>query len=166
MSTSLLYHGFGLRGYRYVRTHYVEGEVWFSIEQPRESLCCPLCDSAKVTRRGEELRTFRTLPIGRKRVTLTLPVARVECAACDAVRQVSIAFADPRRTYTKSFARYVLELSHHDDSGRGESFGRGLGPDQGNPEGRSATAIQEGEAEETATAGHRRDLDRQAATAT
>ena len=34
MSTSLLYHGFGLRGYRYVRTHYVEGEVWFSIEQP------------------------------------------------------------------------------------------------------------------------------------
>ena len=111
MSTSLLYHGFGLRGYRYVRTHYVEGEVWFSIEQPRESLCCPLCDSAKVTRRGEELRTFRTLPIGRKRVTLTLPVARVECAACDAVRQVSIAFADPRRTYTKSFARYALELS-------------------------------------------------------
>ena len=64
-----------------------------------------------MTRRGEELRTFRTLPIGRKRVTLTLPVARVECAACDAVRQVSIAFADPRRTYTKSFARYALELS-------------------------------------------------------
>ena len=142
MSTSLLYHGFGLRGYRYVRTHYVEGEVWFSIEQPRESLRCPLCDSAKVTRRGEELRTFRTLPIGRKRVTLTLPVARVD-AACDAVRQVSIAFADPRRTYTKSFARYAPgTVAAHDDSGRGESFGRGLGPDQGNPEGRSATTIQ------------------------
>jgi transposase len=113
MSTSLLYHGFGVRGYRYVRTDYVEGEVWFSMEQPREALCCPICDSAEVTRRGEEWRTFRTLPLGSKRVTLTLPVARVECAVCGVVRQVSIAFADPRRTYTKSFARYALELSRH-----------------------------------------------------
>ena len=80
MSTSLLYHGFGIRGYQHVGTEYVGGEIWFSIEQPRESLGCPLCDSADVTRRGEEWRTFRTLPVGRKRVTLTLPVARVECA--------------------------------------------------------------------------------------
>ena len=65
-----------------------------------------------MTRRGEEWRTFRTLPIGGKRVTLTLPVARVECAACEVVRQVSLSFADSRRSYTKSFARYALELSH------------------------------------------------------
>jgi transposase len=113
MSTSLLYHGFGVRGYRYVGTNYVEGEVWFSIEQPRESLRCALCDSAEVTRRGGEWRTFRTLPIGRKRVTLTLLVPKVACATCDVVRQVSIGFADARRTYTKSFARYALELSRH-----------------------------------------------------
>ena len=113
MSTSLLYHGFGIRGYQHVATEYVGGEIWFSIEQPRESLCCPLCDSADVTRRGEEWRTFRTLPVGRKRVTLTLAVARVGCAACDVVRQVAIPFADSRRTYTKSFARYALELSRH-----------------------------------------------------
>ena len=35
MSTSLLYHAFGIRGYRYVRTDYLEGEVIFTIEQPR-----------------------------------------------------------------------------------------------------------------------------------
>jgi len=113
MSTSLLYHGFGVRGYRYVRTHYVEGEVWFVIEQPRDSLCCPQCKSAEVVRRGAEWRTFRTLSLGRKRVTITLAVARVECATCEVVRQVSIPFADPRRTYTQSFARYALELSRH-----------------------------------------------------
>jgi len=113
MSTSLLYHGFGVRGYRYVRTDYVEGEVWLSIEQLRDALRCPLCDSPEVTRRGEEWRTFRLPPIGSKRVTITLPVAKVECATCEVVRQVSIAFADPRRTYTKSFARYALELSRH-----------------------------------------------------
>lgn len=113
MSTSLLYHGFGVRGYQYVSTDYVEGEIWFGIEQPREGLRCPLCDSAEVSRRGEAWRTFRTLPIGSKRVTLTLPVARVECAVCDVVRQVTIPFADSRRTYTKSFARYALELARH-----------------------------------------------------
>jgi transposase len=96
-----------------VSTDYVGGEIWFGIEQPREGLRCPLCDSAEVSRRGEAWRTFRTLPIGSKRVTLTLPVARVECAVCDVVRQVAIPFADSRRTYTKSFARYALELSRH-----------------------------------------------------
>ena len=29
MSTSLLYHAFGVRGYRYVKTEYVNGEVVF-----------------------------------------------------------------------------------------------------------------------------------------
>lgn len=113
MSTSLLYHGFGVRGYRHVRTDYVEGEVLFSIEQPRAALRCPVCESAGVKRRGEEWRTFQTVPIGRKRVLVMLPVARVECPACEVVRQVAVPFAEPRRTYTKSFARYVLDLSRH-----------------------------------------------------
>jgi transposase len=38
-------------------------------------------------------------------------VPRVECQACGLVRQVDISFADPRRSYTRSFERYVLELS-------------------------------------------------------
>jgi transposase len=113
MSTSLLYHGFGVRGYRYVRTDYIEGQVCFSIEQPREALRCPVCESAELKRRGEEWRTLQTVPIGGKRVLITLPVARVECPACQVVRQVAVPFAEARRTYTKSFARYVLELSRH-----------------------------------------------------
>jgi transposase len=40
-----------------------------------------------------------------------LPVPRVECRACGVVRQVEVTFADPRRSYTKAFERYVLELS-------------------------------------------------------
>jgi len=31
MSTSLLYHGFGVRDYRYVKTEYVGGGVVFAI---------------------------------------------------------------------------------------------------------------------------------------
>ena len=40
MSTSLLYHAFGIRGYQYVRTEYRRGQVMFTIEQePKTSLC-------------------------------------------------------------------------------------------------------------------------------
>jgi transposase len=35
------------------------------------------------------------------------------CHDCGKTRQAAIGFADPRRTYTKSFERYVLELSQH-----------------------------------------------------
>ena len=58
MSTSLLYHAFAVRGYRYVKTEYVGGEVIFTIEQPRESYCCPACGSEDVIGRGQNSPPF------------------------------------------------------------------------------------------------------------
>jgi len=113
MSTSLLYHAFGVRGYRHVKTEYLEGEVILTIEQPRHSWRCPVCGSGDVIGRGHKVRRFRTLPIGRKPVYLVLAVPRVECRRCGAVRQVKIRFADPRVSYTHAFKRYALELSRH-----------------------------------------------------
>ena len=113
MSTSLLYHAFGVRGYRYVKTTYAGGAVIFTIEQPRESYCCSACGSEDVIGRGQTPRRFRTVPIGGKPVYLALAVPRVECHCCGVVRQVKIAFADPRVTYTKAFERYALELSQY-----------------------------------------------------
>jgi transposase len=111
MSTSLLYHAFGVRGYRYVKTEYVKGETVFTIEQPRETYACSACGSADVIGRGQNLRRFRAVPIGRKPVYLALAVPRVECRRCGVVRQVKLGFADPRVSYTKAFGRYALELS-------------------------------------------------------
>ena len=111
MSTSLLYHAFGVRGYRYVKTKFVEGEVIFTIEQARETYRCSACGSEDVIGRGQTPRLFRTVPIGGKPVYLEFAVPRVECHCCGVVRQVTIAFADPRVTYTKAFQRYALELS-------------------------------------------------------
>ncbi len=90
MSTSLLYHAFGVRGYRYVKTKYVEGEVIFTIEQPRESCRCSACGSENVIGRGQNPRRFRTVPIGGKPVYLELSIPRVECRECDVVRQVKL----------------------------------------------------------------------------
>jgi transposase len=113
MSTSLLYHAFGVRGYRYVKTEYTGGEVVFTIEQPRESYRCPACGSDDVIGRGQQRRRFRTVPIGGKPVYLALAVPRVECRRCGAVRQVKIGFADSRVSYAKSFQQYALELSRY-----------------------------------------------------
>lgn len=111
MSTSLLYHGFDVRGYRYVRTEYVEGGVVFTIMQEPNTCRCPACGGRNVILKGGVVRRFRTLPIGRKKVTIAFRVPRIKCRDCNTVRQTTIAFADPRRTYTRSFVQYVLELA-------------------------------------------------------
>jgi transposase len=110
MSTSLLYHAFGIRGYEYTRTRYEGGAVIFSIRQGRETCRCSSCGSTRVVHRGQVTRRFRSLPIGDRATFVDLPIPRVECLACGAVRQVEVPFADPRRSYTRSFERYALEL--------------------------------------------------------
>jgi transposase len=113
MSTSLLYHGFGIVGYQYISQQFQGGQVTFRIEQARERLRCSQCGCSDVWVRGHQERTFRTLPIGCKPTYVTLDVARVWCPICDSVRQVKIGFADPKKRYTRSFERYALELSRH-----------------------------------------------------
>jgi transposase len=111
MSTSLLYHAFSIRGYEYVRTEYRSGQVIFTIQQELKTLRCEACGSHDVQPRGRVERRFRSLPIGSRATTIVFPIPRVACEACGVVRQVEIGFADPRRTYTKAFERYALELS-------------------------------------------------------
>lgn len=111
MSTSLLYHAFGLVGYRYVNQSFKGGQVIFRIEQPRERHRCSACGSAEVWDQGGVERTFHAVPIGAKPVLLQLKVPRVLCFDCGKVRQVKLGFADPMKRYTRAFERYVLDLS-------------------------------------------------------
>ena len=113
MSTSLLYHAFGLRCHRYLRTCYEKGHVFFKVEQKQEELCCSVCQCREVVRRGRVERRFRSLPIGNRPVWIVLAVQRVWCSACNLVRQASVDFADPRRSYTRAFERYALELCRY-----------------------------------------------------
>ena len=113
MSTSLLYHGFGVRDYRYMGTKYVRGGVIFRIERKMESCRCTVCDSENVWRQGAAVRWFRTVPIGGRGVELEASIPRLACQDCGAVRQAAIGFAEPRRSYTKLFERHVLDLSRH-----------------------------------------------------
>ena len=55
MSTSLLYHAFGIRGYQYIRTDYQDGQTIFTIHQEPETCRCSACGSA----RGQVARSRR-----------------------------------------------------------------------------------------------------------
>jgi len=113
MSTSLLYHGFGIRGYDYNRTDYREGNITFTISRKKFNLQCPVCESEKVIKHGSLPRWFHSLPIGRKATYIKTKIPRIECKECKTKRQADIGFADPRFTYTKALSRYVLDLARH-----------------------------------------------------
>ena len=113
MSTSLLYHGFGIVGYTYVRTDYREGDIIYTVSRKKFNLRCPVCKSKRIIKHGSLSRWFHALPIGRKAIYIKTEVHRVECKECRAIRQSEIGFADPRLTYTRSLARYVLNLARY-----------------------------------------------------
>lgn len=111
MSTSLLYHAFGIREYKYVRTEYNEGHTIFTITKDRFSLRCPCCHGKNVVRHGASLRCFHALPIGGRATYTKAHIPKVECKDCQTNRQIKIGFADSRFTFTRSLGRYVLGLS-------------------------------------------------------
>lgn len=113
MSTSLLYHGWGVRGYTHRSTTFREGTIRFSVEQNPDSFRCSHCSSDEVMRSGQIPRRFRSLPIGGKAVWIDLPIQRLWCIDCGKIRQAKVGFADERRGYTHAFERYVLDLSRH-----------------------------------------------------
>ena len=79
MSTSLLYHGFGLVGYEYVRTQYAGGAVILFIKRRRGKFRCSFCRSRNIILRGTIPRRFRIVPIGSKKVFLDYEV-QFRCA--------------------------------------------------------------------------------------
>jgi len=111
MSTSMLYHMMGIRGYRYVSTKYENGGMTVTIAQERKTCRCPHCDSANVILKGGVWRRFRGIPIGRKPVWIRFRVPRVECRDCGTLRQAALGFAEQRVSYLHAFGRYVLELA-------------------------------------------------------
>ena len=108
MSTTLLYQSFGTRGYQQTRIEFLHGVTRFHIQPNEKTICCPVCVSKNVIRRGSKQREFRGSPIGLKRTVIVATLPRVQCRDCQVVRQIKVGFAEERRTYTKDWAKYAL----------------------------------------------------------
>ena len=110
MSTTLLYHAFGHHGCQYKKTDFEGGEMTLVANLPKSKFSCSSCKSSNAKPRGSVLRQWRTLPIGGKPVHLEMEVPRIQCNNCGSLRVSRVQFASPRKSYTKSFERYVIEL--------------------------------------------------------
>lgn len=112
-SQQWLYPIFQLRGYRVSKVETDERRLLLHVEPQPHKVCCPECGSRDVIRRGQQVRWFRNLPVANDCTWLIATLPRVECRACRLVRQIRVGLAEERRTYTRAFARYVLELSRY-----------------------------------------------------
>ena len=110
MSTSLLYHGWGLKDYRYIKTEYTRRTVHFHVERKPKSRSCSACGSTDVILKGRRQRAFRATPIGTRRVLIVVHLHRHQCRSCGRVRLEPLSLADPKKTFTRHLGRHVLEL--------------------------------------------------------
>ena len=111
MSTSFIYHAFGMHDYDYVHQKFSEGSIIIRVRPKWRIIRCPVCKSGKIIKRGICLRKLRTISIGIKPVWLEVEIPRVFCQECHCVRRINIIIAKKRKSYTRSFERYVIALS-------------------------------------------------------
>lgn len=111
MSTSLLYHAFGINDCHYHSTQFQHGQLHFQISVKKRLIRCPHCRSRKVIKKGKVPRTLQTVPVGRKQAFIHLDVPRVYCANCGTTRQINLPFARPYQRHTRAFERLVIQLS-------------------------------------------------------
>lgn len=111
MSTSLLYHAFGLKRYEYISTEYEKGQIKFNVRPKADMLICPACGSRNLVKGGHIHRELKTLPIGHKPVVLGVEIPRIKCLQCGCIRQIDLGIAEPKRSYTTTFSNFVIELS-------------------------------------------------------
>lgn len=97
MDSSLLYHGFGIKGQEVLKSEYVGGAIIVHIQTKESLLRCSECGSKDVIKKGTIDRKFRTSPIGLKPVYLNAKVQRLECKQCGAIRQEKLAYAEQKK---------------------------------------------------------------------
>jgi len=110
MSTSLLYHCFGLQGVRYQATRYQRGKTIFEAKITKKLMVCPQCDSRKVTKEGNKIRLLKMPPICFKPTLLRLKIYRIKCKKCEAICWPKLPFSSPKKRYTNSLVRLIIEL--------------------------------------------------------
>jgi len=113
MSTSLLYHAFGLRGVKYISTRYIHGTVIFHCEVTRSIERCPECNSWKTHRKkGTKNRLLRMIPIGARPCFLDIKIWRIFCEDCQSLRWPKLPFTEGKKRHTKRFAQFAIDLLH------------------------------------------------------
>jgi len=106
MSNTLINRDLGLRDYVLVRTERRQNQIFYHLHDPKPA--CPTCGSENVARDGVTPRTIRIAGLENKLCFAVVQVPRVHCRDCRTIRRGKIRFADPNKSYSRSFERSVL----------------------------------------------------------
>lgn len=110
MSTSMLYHAFGVSGVKHLSTNYSNSQVTFRAEMTTQCLQCPKCSGLRFKFRGKRTRRFHMIPLGEKRCFLDLILHRVECKECEHLYWPILPFMPGSRRMARSFIRMAGDL--------------------------------------------------------
>jgi len=110
MSTSILYHAFGIKGIHYESTSYKGDAIVISARLTNQHIKCPECGCRRATFKGAKHRKILLSPMGRKKCYLDLLFHRLRCSECRKVWWPSPGFLDGKHRYARSFALTVLDL--------------------------------------------------------
>jgi len=110
MTSSFLYHAWGLYTHECTREEYKGNTIILHIQTKEREKVCPRCGKRHLVKNGYRFRDFVGLPIGGKKVIIRMKVQRYKCRHCDYDQQERIPFATGSRSYTHRFAKYVVDL--------------------------------------------------------
>jgi transposase len=110
MSTSILYHAYGLKGIEYKATHHLADTIIFSAEMNDQWVRCPRCGCRHTSFKGRKHRWFYMSPIGRKKCILDLTLHRLKCRLCSALWWPTLPFMTGTHRFVRSFALTVLDM--------------------------------------------------------
>ncbi len=111
-TTSLIDHTLGLRGYRHLRTEYMGGAIYHHVELASDQRRCRGCGARwdELTLEGRFERTFRALPVGRRRQFIVLHGHEQLCRRCGLKLREPISFDQAKRRHIKAFERFIVDL--------------------------------------------------------
>jgi len=110
MPTGLLYSAIGMKGYRHQSGSVTGGVFSLRAGVPEYAVCCPLCKSKDVIRRGSVVRKLYCPPVALRTSQLFVTTPRVQCRTCPGVRTIQLPQVVPLKNHTKSFVRLVVDL--------------------------------------------------------
>lgn len=110
MNSSFLCHAWGLYALECTREEYKGNTIILHVQTKERIKTCPRCGKRHFVKNGYRFRDFVGLPIGGKKVIIRMKVQRYKCKDCDFDQQERIPFATGSRSYTRRFAKYVVDL--------------------------------------------------------
>lgn len=110
MSTSLLYHFFGVTQHKYLKIEFKGGSIFIHISKQPHKRRCVDCGSRNVIKKGKKIRKIRTIPVAKKPVFFAVHRQRLQCRECGAIKFESLDIALPKKQWTKALGRFVIDL--------------------------------------------------------